>query len=208
MARLKIKSPNSKDLGKKTELQGLLSSNVIYVTRIITTNGGFVILTYSEEEMDKIFNNTDKQLQEKQVFLIIPPQLKANRLVLIFRVNNYIFTHSENEIKEEILEHNKWIDEISQIYKFPNSNTLKITFNESAKAIKAQEHGIKLFSMRIPQYNIEQDTYHNLVTCMKCYEIETHTTRNCPQESTYKICSCCSSTGMFNSRKSMCELQG
>lgn len=97
MVRLKIKSPNSKDPGKKMELLGLLSSNGIYVTKIIATIDGFVILTYIEDEMDKIFNNnTDKQLQEKQFFLIIPPRLKANRSVLIFRMDKYIFTHSEN----------------------------------------------------------------------------------------------------------------
>lgn len=96
MARLKIKTHDAKDPSKKTELLSILSWNEIYVTRIISTNDGFIILTYNEEELDKIFNNTvDKQLQDNNFTPIIPPQLKANRSVLIFRVDNYIFAHNE-----------------------------------------------------------------------------------------------------------------
>lgn len=73
MARLKIKTPNSKDLKKKEELLGILSSNGIYVTRI-TTNDCFVILTQDDGELDKLFNNTtDKELQEKNFTPIVPP---------------------------------------------------------------------------------------------------------------------------------------
>lgn len=194
MARLKIKSANARDPNKKTELLGILSSNEVYATRIITANDGFVILTYNDEELDKVFkSNTLKQLQEKNYSPVTPPQLKASRSILIFRVDNYIFSHSEPEIKEEIINGNEWVEDINQIYKFPNSNTLKVTFQETTKAQKAQEYGLKMFDMRISPHSIEQDTFLNLVTCMKCYQVEDHTTRNCPKEATYKICSCCSS---------------
>lgn len=194
MARLKIKSANSKDPQRKRELLSILSTNEIYVTRIITTNDGFVILTFNEEESDKVFKaDTIQQLQSKQFNPITPPQLKANRSVLLFRVENFIFSHSESEIKEEIINHNDWVEDITQIYKFPNSNTLKITFQETAKAQKALELGIKMFLMRISPHTMQQDTFLNLMTCMKCYMVEDHSTRNCPKEATYKVCSCCSS---------------
>lgn len=145
------KAPNSKDPGKKTEVLGTLSSNGIYVTRIITANDGFIVLTYNEKEVDKIFNNnTDKQLQEKNFAPSSLPNSKQINLFSSSRVDNYIFAQNENEIKDEIIEHNEWVEEICQIYEFPNSNTLKIAFKESARAIKGQEHGIKMFSMRIP----------------------------------------------------------
>lgn len=131
---------------------------------------------------------------QKNFTPVMPPQLKANRSVLIFKVENHIFKNSEEDIKEEILKHNEWVEEISQVYKFPNTNTLKISFTESNKATKAQEYGIKLFFMKIANYNIVQDTYVNITTCMKCYAIEEHTTRQCPKEASYKICSCCSAT--------------
>lgn len=92
--------------------------------------------------------------------------------MLIFRVDNYTFANNEEDIKEEILTHNEWVEEISQIYKFPNSNTLKISFNESSKAMKAQENDLKMFSMKIPNYNVEQNTYFSINTCMKCYAIK------------------------------------
>lgn len=96
--------------------------------------------------MDKVFNqNIHKQLMDKSYSPILPLQLKANRSVLVFRVDNYIFMHNEAEIMEEIIYHNEWVEEINQVYKFPNSNTLKISFNETAKALRAQEQGLKCF---------------------------------------------------------------
>lgn len=56
MARLKIKTQNSKDQSKRQELLGILATNGIYVTRIIAANDGFIILAQNEEEMDKVFD--------------------------------------------------------------------------------------------------------------------------------------------------------
>lgn len=126
MARLKIKSPNAKD-PKRRELLEILSLNDIYVARIIPTNDGFVILTHNDEELDKIFNNTtDKQLLKKNFSPIIPPQLKATRSILIFRVDNNIFAHDENEIKE-IIERNEWAEDVCQVFKFPSVSSFQIS---------------------------------------------------------------------------------
>lgn len=124
MARIKIKATNSKDPGRKHKLLEILASNEIYVTRIIPKPDAFIIPTNNDNEMDKIFNNkTDKQLKELDFLTQIPFLLKANRSVILSRVDNHIIDHGEEEIKEEIIKQNPWVQSISQILKFPRGNT-------------------------------------------------------------------------------------
>lgn len=63
----------------------------------------------------------------------MPPELKANRTVLLVRVDNHILDHSEGEIEEEILRKNEWAGEIHNIVKSPKGNII-IIFSEKAKA--------------------------------------------------------------------------
>lgn len=196
MARVKIKTHNSKDPARKSKLLEILSSNNIYVTRIITNPDGFVVLTDSETELDKIFNNkTDKMLENNNFQVQIPPQLRENRSVMAFKIDNHIYQNSEEDIIEELSNKNEWVGKIAQIYKFPNSNTLKITFDETSKALKAQETGLLLFSMRIPKYDVQQAQFHSILTCFRCYAMEDHTTNNCHKAKEYKVCSECSQVG-------------
>lgn len=195
MARVKIKSPNPKDRLRTNKLLEILSCNDVYVTRIIPINDGFIILTSSNNKLDKIFNNvTDKQLEENEFLPQIPPELSSNRSVLLFRVDNYIHENTEHDIKEEIQKKNEWVGKITRVYKFPKGNIIKITFDETQKAKKAQETGLKLFSMKIPKYDIKQDEHVGIMTCMKCYKMEDHSTAQCNQDGNFKVCSECSSS--------------
>lgn len=46
----------------------ILAKKDIYITKLIQTNDGFVVLTSGDNEMDSIFNNkTDKVLMEKKI---------------------------------------------------------------------------------------------------------------------------------------------
>lgn len=196
MARVKIKVTNSKDPRKKAKLLEILSTNNIYITKIIPINDGFIILTENDNELDKIFNNkTDQELNKNGYAPIIPPQLRANRSILIFRVDDHIYSNEEHQIKEEIIKENGWVESIDKIFKFPKSNIIKVTFNETSKAQKAQEKGLLMFSMRVPTHDIKQDTYFNIMTCLKCYKMEDHSTAQCEKERNYKICSECSKEG-------------
>ncbi len=68
MARVKIKAQNSNDPRRKRKLLEILSQNVIYVTRIISISDGYIILTESDQELDKVFNNkTDTKLEENEL---------------------------------------------------------------------------------------------------------------------------------------------
>lgn len=99
----------------------------------------FVVLTRNESEQNRIFNNkTDNHLKQEEFTPQIPPELKAKRSVLIFKVDNDIFSKEEEIIIEEIEQKNVCVGKIHHIQKFPG-NIIKITFDETIKAVKATE---------------------------------------------------------------------
>ena len=103
MARVKIKSENSKEHRRKQKLLEILSTNEIYVTKIIDNRDGFVIITSNEQELDKILNGTTDQILEDNNFSPqLPPELQAQRSIMIFNVDQYIYSHSAEEMKQEI----------------------------------------------------------------------------------------------------------
>ncbi len=114
---------------------------------------------------------------------------------MLFNVDEVIHNHQENEIIEEITANNLWIPTIDSIFKIPRTRIMKITFSETAIAKKATEKGILAFHLRIPAYNIKQDEFIPIMTCMRCYNIEDHPTSQCPKAKEYKICSECADEG-------------
>ena len=197
MARIKIKCrPPSRD--KKLKLIEILSIKDIEISRVITTNDGYVVLTTNEEHADSIFNPLIKtELTNNGLTPVIPPELKAKKSVIIPRVDDVIYERDTLETGEELAKVNQWIDieDIESVFKFPNSPTIKITFTQTAKAKKCTEAGLKAFKISIPGYEIKTETYIPVKCCMKCYQLESHFTNECPKDRDYKICSECSTIG-------------
>ncbi|RUM28021.1 MAG: hypothetical protein DSY42_09145 [Aquifex sp.] len=126
----------------------------------------------------------------------MPPELKVKKSVILPRVDDIIYEKHIIDIGEELQKQNPWIgEEIVDIYKFPKSPTLKITFSQTTLALKCTEKGIKAFSISVPPHEIKQETYVPIKCCMKCYSLETHFTSECPMPREYKICSECSEEG-------------
>lgn len=99
MAKVKIKAKNSRQPETTNKLLSLLSKHDIYATRVIPKNDGFVVLTYNDSELDKIFDGTtNNDLINNRFTPIIPNQLRANRSVVIFKVDNHIYQHPEDEM--------------------------------------------------------------------------------------------------------------
>ena len=193
MGRIRIKHDNPTSQGQLKLLQ-ILATQQIYVTKIITTKDGYITLTKNDEDQDSIFKGQCLQeLKANDFQPILPPDLRAKRTILIFNIDDTIFKHEEEEIKDELIIKNTWIEEITHIFKFPKHNIVKICFSETATAKKATETGLLAFYMSIPSYNIKQEEYVHINTCMKCYKIEDHFTRQCPKDKEYKICSECGS---------------
>lgn len=195
MAKVKIKTNNINE-GRKLKLLEILSKKDIYVTKIIEANDGYVIITAGDTDLDNIFNNdTDQELLKENYTPLIPPELKANRSVLLTNVDSHISNNQEDDIKNELLEKNDWISNIIQVHKFPSGKIIKITFSDSQQARKAQEAGLKLFSMKVPPYYTKQDKYYHVNVCLKCYALDDHNTYQCPESKEYKVCSECSEEG-------------
>ncbi|MPC69443.1 hypothetical protein E2C01_063668 [Portunus trituberculatus] len=96
----------------------------------------------------------------------------------------------------ELYSHNTFLEnKIDSVFKFPNSKTIKITFTQAVYAQKSKEHGLKLFSMKIPHHQIQQEKFYHIQTCYRCYEIEAHLTKDCHKNEDYKICSECAEEG-------------
>ena len=195
MARVRIKhldpSPTT-----KLKLLKTLSENQIYATKIITTPDSFVVLTRTDDEIDKIFKlQCSTALKEAGFEPIIPPELRAKRTIIIFNVDEFILSNTEQEIKEELIRENGWINGgIESIFKIPKARILKICLQETTTAKNATEKGMLAFHMSIPAHNIKVDEFIPVLTCMRCYKLEEHTTNNCQMPKDYTVCSECGSS--------------
>ena len=170
MPRVKIKTTNSKDPRKTSALLETLSKNDVYINKLIPLADGYVVIVATEEEQDKIFKNkTTQELAGKDFIPIVPPELKANRSIIITSVDNHIYDNNEEDIIYEIYEKNLWTqNNIESLFKFPNSKTIKITFNDTSLPKKALTNGLRLFSMSLPAHSIKQEIFYNITTCFRC----------------------------------------
>ena len=191
MARVKIKHPDPSPTSK-LKLLKTLSENLIYATRLIPINDGFIVLTRTDDDIDTNFKtNFQSNLKDQGFKAILPPELRAKRTVILLNVDEYIYTRTEQEIKEELINENSWIEGIDNIFKIPKIKHIKIGFKETITAKTATEKGLLAFHMSIPSYNIKIDEFIPVMICMKCYNLEDHTTSKCPKPKDFKICSEC-----------------
>lgn len=110
----------------------------------------------------------------------------------MFGVDDHIFQHKEEEIKQEKEQRNEWMKgDIDSLPKFNNKNIIKVQFKQSAIARRTIEQGILAYNMSIPAKNIKQEKYIQRKTCMRCYKLDNYFTNECPKDKNYKIRSEC-----------------
>lgn len=194
MTRVKIKQPR-KTPDSKRKLLEILAGHNVFTVDIKDTRDGFIVLPTRDAETDAIFqDDCTKALQLQEFIPVLPPKLKADRTILLFRLDSHIHDNSEEDITDEIYRNNPFTSEtIDSTFKFPNARIVKITFLSSAIATKAKEQGLLLFNMKVPEYNIKKEEYTEITTCMKCYKLDQHYTIKCPEDSNFKVCSECGS---------------
>ena len=196
MTRIKIKYKGPVSRESKRKLLDILCSKGIHIHKVFSANDGFALLTLNEEHADNVFSNEVKQeLESKGFTAVIPPELRVKKSIIITRVDEEIYDRSEDEIIHELLAQNTWIDEIHTVYKFPNSSTIKVTFNQTSIAKLCTQKGLLAFRLSIPASDIKQETFVEIKTCTKCYKLEDHATKDCPRGREYKVCSECSREG-------------
>lgn len=92
MTRVKISHPSSSKSARLLLLQNL-SKHLIWATRIIPINDGYIVLTASDEHIDHI-SKTDavKELIKDNFSPILPPDQRSKGTILAFNADehNYI----------------------------------------------------------------------------------------------------------------------
>ena len=196
MTRIKIKCSGSSDRGRKLKLLEILCRNDVHITRIFTAHDGFAVLAINEDHGDKIFSRVVKSTLEDEGFNpLMPAELKVKKSVILTRVDEVIYDNDEVDIGEQLMAKNIWIqDELHSVYKFPNSNTIKLT-SQTSLAKKRTETGLRAFGISITSHEIRQETYITIKCCMRCYQLEEHNTRESTKSKNYKVCSECSTEG-------------
>ena len=198
MAKVKIKFKHKNDPRHRLGLLEIMARNQIYATRILSISDGYLVITRTDEDLDRLLSKDIlAQLTKMDYTPITPPELKAKRTIILSRLDEFIYSNSEDTLINEIEDKNTWIDqnEITDIYKFPKSNTIKITFMQSNTAKQATEKGLLMCSMSVPTDQIKVETYIHITTCMKCYQLQDHFTSQCKKPADYQICSECGEQG-------------
>lgn len=198
MARVKIKFKHNNDPRHRQLLLQTLSERNIYATRIITISDGYIVLTRTDDDVDLLLSpEMTAALQAKGFSPLTPPEQKAKRTVILTRLDEYIYRNDEDTLKDEMIDNNTWIEEgdIAEVFRFPNSPTVKVTFSNSTKAKQATEKGFLMCSMSVSPHQVKQEIYINITTCMRCYTMDDHFTNHCSKPREYKICSECSEEG-------------
>ena len=60
---------------------------------------------------------------------------------------------------------------------------------------KAVSNGLLMFNLSVPPASISREIHIDLIICYRCYQWNDHKAANCKRDSSYVICSICSSTG-------------
>ena len=196
-SRIRLKCESS-SLSVKLKILQIFNNFSIKCSNVIPNgrnNTEFFALCNSDAEADKIFDvNCCLALRAIKCSPIMPMKLKAKRSVLLKHIDSYIYDHSVDEIKFQVTENNDSLD-VVEVYKFPNSKIVKITFTNYEMAEKCLKDGVKLFLLYLPPSNVYQDEFVEVKTCYKCFKLNDHLTYECPEDSNFLVCSKCATLG-------------
>lgn len=194
MGRVKIKHPRSREADTKRTLLHIIGPTV-KVTRLIAARDAIIALTSSDKDSDGLFTDeVSEQLRAAGFEAVMPPELRSQRAVICFRLDDFVLDYSPAQLKAEIERCQSWAT-VSDVYRFTRSNTMKITFATSEMAAKACDQGLLMFLFSVPPAQMRREIYVPLLTCDRCHAVESHQTTECPHPPTFRLCSECSQQG-------------
>ena len=199
MARIRIKHPRPREGQTKLQLLQIAAGQNIFLAGVHVANDALIAVTATEKDADKLLaKNTVDLLSAQDFNPIIPFEVRCHRSIICHHVDDLVYGNSEEDIKKEVTREQTWA-KIIRVTKFPNrmwkANTFKIEMEESNMTEKAEQNGLLMFRMSITSHQIRREQYTPLLTCLKCYKIEDHNTKDCRTPPEYKICSECGNPG-------------
>jgi hypothetical protein len=123
---------------------------------------------------------------------VMPPDLRAKRTVVVRFVDKFVYDNSAEELKKDIGEQNQWL-QVVQVIKLPSGTAIKLICKSREMAARCLKEGFYMVYLSFPPHALFNEDYIKVSYCYKCYEMNSHTARDCPRGPDYLICSLCSS---------------
>ena len=161
---------------------------------------GVKILVHDETDVDKILSDCCKKLLlEIGLEPFCSPQKAAQQTVVVRTRSALIHGATDEELRQEIKkQHPKIV--ISSIWKSEDRGIVKFQCRSLADAKKLKSCNLKLQGYTMRAEDLEEAEYINVTQCLKCYELDSHTSSRCQNEGTF-----CGECGAADHRHDECR---
>ena len=151
----------------------------------------FVIL--DKENCQKLLDTDVKATFKSKSFEVLnPPDLNANKTLVIRNLDRQIDEWDEDNIKQYLMERNEWL-KVENVIKIPTtSKIIKVKCEKESMVERALKDGIYVCHQFMRPEYIEKELFIKLTPCYNCFEYE-HLTKDCQKEKQI-ICTNCSET--------------
>lgn len=164
------------------------------LTRLTPISTGFYAVSDNEQAIDKLLTPTAIQkLREVNLSPVIPPELRSKRTIFARQLDSHAGQHSPQEIETELIKNQPWLAGIEIVKIKEYTHVLKIICPDTSIANRILENGFNFFNTRVTPQQCEPEKFVHLLICYKCYEIESHPTKDC--KITTIVCSECAQEG-------------
>ena len=166
----------------------------IDIIKIKPTEKGIKITTSDQKGIENIQSNNIKLKLKQQLNLTFQPSKErmAQHTLTIRPFNRTIFDYSEEQIVTAVKRSVFFTDDPNiTLWKNKELKLLKLTFDRMSDAEKVKKAGFTVGTWKIPSYNIRYAQYFPILMCMRCFEYESHPTKECKLK--HDICSECAS---------------
>ena len=169
------------------------------------TKIGYLAITEHQNEIDKILDRKGKdKLASIGLEARLPIKLKAERSIICRKIDSSVGEMTKDQLKTEINQKNRQI-EVVEITKFGSyTHLFKIELQTIEHAQHVLQNGFLCFNTKIASHQLEKEEFTDILICFNCYQLEEHTSTNCPNKETI-VCSEC--TGNHNFKDCRAEFK-
>ena len=179
----------------KSDLLAICATNEVKIVKIFERPEEYVVLCSTLDDSEKLLSpRVIRAMSACNLTPVLPFALRAQRSLLVFHLDSLIFDHSTQEIKDEIQERNPWAT-VTEVIKLSSNNSIKVIFSSYSVTEKVLELGLSLFLLHVPGINFKRDRAEEILTCFRCYALNSHVASKCNKDPSYKVCSTCASPG-------------
>ena len=148
-------------------LNKIFAITLVPPVRCIKQHDGFKVLLAKAGDLTKFLSTAGRaKLAEGGFKPVLSPEMRARCTVVARKVDRSIVAMTEHQIRDEVAAKNNV--SVLEVYKPPNSFTVKIRCQALEDANKLLKDGIRLFNTLVPAYNLNQEEYYQIDQCFRC----------------------------------------